>query len=140
MHRDRTFRCSEAPTATCLRKWAFGTDPFDEPTGEEGGAGKLRNGEEEGDGVPFLQENELTRLDSGRVGRRNPSLTESIRPNLGTKRECFRWGFKGVGEEEYRSLSMGSLSLSPFCLWRGLEVKDFAEEESEKSEREGSRG
>jgi hypothetical protein len=117
-----------------LRKWDFGTDPFGGPAREEDRAGKLFNGddvqEEEGDGFSFLQESELTRLDLGRVGRRKPRLGESIRPSRGTKEEDFRWTFKGVGEEEYRSLSMASLvSLSPSVRVQVLRVKDFANRE-----------
>jgi hypothetical protein len=103
-----------------LRKWGFGTNPFGEPAREEDRAGELFNGddvkEEEGDGFSFLQENELTRLDMGRVGRRKPRLGESIRPSRGTKEEDFRWSLKGVGEEEYRSLSMASLLYLSLCL------------------------
>lgn len=120
-----------------MRKWGFGTDPFGEPAREEDRAGELFNGdgvqEEEEDGFSFLQDNELTRLGLGRFGRRKPRLGESIGPSRGTKEEDFRWSLKGVGEEEYRSLSMASLvSLPlPVCV-EVLRVKDFANRERDR--------
>jgi hypothetical protein len=66
-----------------------------------------------------------TRLESVRVSGEKPSLDESTRPSRRRNGEGFRANLKGVGEEEYRSLSMASLvSLSlPVERFRG---KDFA--------------
>lgn len=119
-HKDHTFRCSVVPTAICLRRWGFRTGPFGEPSREEGRAGEFLNPddeqEEEGDGSSFLQEKELTRLESEGIVWRKPSLAESSPPNRGTKRARFGWSLKGVGEEEYRSLSMASLVSLPLRL------------------------
>lgn len=112
-HRDHTFRFSDEPTAICLSKLGFGTDPFGDPAREEGRGCKLSNGDDEQaekrDGFSFLQENKATRLDSARVSGEKASLAESTRPSRGTNGEGFKVNLKGVGDEEYRSLSMASL-------------------------------
>lgn len=119
LHKDHTFRFSDAPTAICLSKLGFGTDPFGDPTGEEGRACKLSNGDDEqaekGDGFSFLQENEPNRLDSARVSGEKASLAESTRASRGTNGEGFKVSLKGVGDEEYRSLSMASLVSLSAC-------------------------
>lgn len=119
LHKDHTFRFSDAPTAICLSKLGFGTDSFGDPTGEEGRACKLSNGDDEqaekGDGFSFLQENEPNRLDSARVSGEKASLAESTRASRGTNGEGFKVSLKGVGDEEYRSLSMASLVSLSAC-------------------------
>ena len=57
----------------------------------------------------------MTLLSFGLVKEGKPGFGNSSLQTLGSKGEGFlRWVFRGVGEEEYRSLSMNSM-----CWWRG---------------------
>lgn len=97
----------------------LGTDSPAEEVREEERDGEQSNGVddddddagEDGDGFPYLQDTELTRLNWGRVEEAKLSFVESIRPSRGKNGDHLRWSFRGVGEEEDRSLSMASLSL-----------------------------
>jgi len=112
---------TETPSTICLTRWDFGVDPDDESTLRGDRDGNLINGF---DGFSCLQETELTLLNSGLVKEGKPGFGNSSLQSLGSKGVGFlKWVFRGVGEEEYRSLSMNSL-----CLWRG---KCFAERREE---------
>lgn len=76
-----------------MRDSGLGTDTFAEEVREEERDGTLFDGvendegEEDVEGFPCLQDNEVRRLKSGRVEEAKLSLTESIRPSRGTKGE-----------------------------------------------------
>lgn len=99
-----------------MKDWDLGTDSPAEEVRVEESDGEQSNGVdddagEDGDGFPYLQDTELTRLNWGRVEEAKLSFAESIRPSRGKNGDHLRWNFKGFGEEEDRSLSMASLSL-----------------------------
>ena len=67
----------------------------------------------------------MTLLSFGLVKEGKPGFGNSSLQTLGSKGVGFlRWVFRGVGEDEYRSLSMNSL-----CWWRG---EYFAERRGEE--------